>query len=66
MLPLSLYDRGVMMLWRRVLCLCMDTQRVSFGSFSGSEPLIACYASVSKTATQLISLNSVFLSLSAK
>lgn len=33
----SLYDRGVMMHWGHVLCLCMDMQRVSFGCFDGAE-----------------------------
>ena len=44
----------------------MLMQKVSFGRFDGTAPLIAFYAPVSKTETQLISLASMFLSLSAK
>lgn len=41
----------------------MHVQRLSFG---GTTPLIAFYALVSKPETQLASLASVFLGLSAK
>lgn len=44
----------------------MHVQRVSFGPFDGTPPLIAFYVPVSKNETQLDSLASIFLSLSAK
>lgn len=44
----------------------MHVQRVSFGPFDGTAPLIAFHVTVNKTETQLISLASMFLSLSVK